>query len=162
MSVIKKRGNVSHLWKKMETQLPRIWRRLRYSMDFWSKLNQQVVQPHSPTCRRQRQWLGEWRTTHCRRAGLRPSKECERAQSTGPDEMHLGILRQLADEVAKLLFEKSWLSCEVPTGWKRGNIILIFKKGKRKTWGTTVQSVSPGKIMQQIFLGIVLGHMEKK
>ncbi|GAB0203170.1 mitochondrial enolase superfamily member 1 [Grus japonensis] len=59
----------------------------------------------------------------------------------GPDEMHLWVLRELVDEVAKplsIIFEKSWQSGKVPTDWKRG------------------------KIMEQILLEIVLGHMEKE
>ncbi|XP_050572495.1 uncharacterized protein LOC118259578 [Cygnus atratus] len=40
----------------------------------------------------------------------------------GRDKMHLKVLRELADEVAKLLsitFMKLWQSSEVPTEWKR-------------------------------------------
>jgi len=73
----------------------------------------------------------------------------------GPDKMQPIVLRALADVVAKplsMIFERSRQSRKLPGYWRKGNIVPIFKKGKKEhpgNYGPVSLASVPGKIMKK-------------
>ncbi|KAK4815363.1 hypothetical protein QYF61_001351 [Mycteria americana] len=87
-------------------------------------------------------------------------------KSMGPDEIHLRVLKELADVFTKLLsiiYQQSWLTGEVPADWRLANVTPIYKKGRKEDPGNyrpvSLTSV-PGKLMEQIILSAITRHVE--
>uniref|UniRef100_A0A8B9VLG6 Reverse transcriptase domain-containing protein n=1 Tax=Anas zonorhyncha TaxID=75864 RepID=A0A8B9VLG6_9AVES len=86
-------------------------------------------------------------------------------KSMGPDGIHLRILRELVEELAKplsIIYQQSWLLGKVPVNWRLANVTPIYKKGRRADPGNyrplSLTSV-PGKLMEQIILS-VMRHLQ--
>ena len=63
------------------------------------------------------------------------------------------------------MFEKLWLSGEIPDDWRKGHVTSIYKKGSKEDRGNyrplSLTSV-PGKIMEQIILDDMPDHMKNE
>ncbi|KFW81625.1 hypothetical protein N305_14700, partial [Manacus vitellinus] len=86
-------------------------------------------------------------------------------KSVGPDGIHPRVMRDLAEELVKLLSiicQQSWLPGEVPDDWKLANVMPIHKKGQKEDPGNyrpvSLTSV-PGKV-EQIILSAITQHLQ--
>ncbi|GAB0182431.1 mitochondrial enolase superfamily member 1 [Grus japonensis] len=83
-------------------------------------------------------------------------------KSMGPDEMRPRVLSERADVIVMPL---SNISGEVPEDWRKANVTLVFKKSKKEDPGNyrpvSLTSV-PGKVIEQLVLGIMSKHAEEK
>ncbi|PKU36877.1 rna-directed dna polymerase from mobile element jockey- hypothetical protein [Limosa lapponica baueri] len=78
------------------------------------------------------------------------------------------VLRELAEVIAgplSTIFERSWRTGEVPEDWRKDSVTPVFKKGKKEDPGNcrpvSLTSI-PGKMMEELILGILSKHMEEK
>ncbi|GAB0208703.1 mitochondrial enolase superfamily member 1 [Grus japonensis] len=89
-------------------------------------------------------------------------------KSMVPYGMHPRVVRELADVIARppsIIFESSWRTGEVPEDWRKANVTLVFKKGRKEDPGNyrpvSLTSI-PGKVMEQLILGVINKHVEEK
>ncbi|KFO80733.1 RNA-directed DNA polymerase from mobile element jockey, partial [Cuculus canorus] len=87
-------------------------------------------------------------------------------KSMGPDRIHPRVLKELADVLSKplsIIFQRSWLTGEVPLDWRLADVVPIYKKGCREDPGNyrpvSLTSV-PGKVMEQVILSAIMKHMQ--
>ncbi|TRZ07575.1 hypothetical protein HGM15179_019533 [Zosterops borbonicus] len=87
-------------------------------------------------------------------------------KSMGPDGIHPRVMRELADELVKLLciiYQQSWLTGDVPDDWNLANVTSIHKKGRKEDPGNyrpvSLTSVS-GKVMEQFILSVIMQRLQ--
>ncbi|GAB0181145.1 mitochondrial enolase superfamily member 1 [Grus japonensis] len=78
------------------------------------------------------------------------------------------VLRELADVIAvplSIIIERSWRTGEVPKDWRKAVITPVFRRGKEEDPGNyrpvSLTSI-PGKMMEQLLLGVTSKHVEEK
>ncbi|KAK4822388.1 hypothetical protein QYF61_014158, partial [Mycteria americana] len=87
-------------------------------------------------------------------------------KSIGPDEIHLRVLKELADVLTKplsIIYQQSWLTGEVPADWRLANVTPIFKKGRKEDLGNyrpVSVTLVLGKLMEQIIPSAITQHVE--
>ena len=87
-------------------------------------------------------------------------------KSMGPDRIHPRVLTKLAGVIAEPLsaiYQRSWLSGEVPEDWRLADVAPIYKRDHKEDLGNyrpgSLTSV-PGKVMEQIILGENTQHVQ--
>ncbi|PKU38262.1 rna-directed dna polymerase from mobile element jockey-like [Limosa lapponica baueri] len=88
-------------------------------------------------------------------------------KSMGLDEIHLRVLREVADVTAgplSIIFKRSW-GTEVPEAWRKANITPVYKKGKKENTENyrpiSLTSV-PGKAMERLALDVISKHLKEQ
>jgi len=85
-------------------------------------------------------------------------------RSMGPDGVHLRVLRELAKPFP-IIYQQSWLTEEVPDGWRLANMRPSTGRAGRRILETTgLETVSlalvPGKIMERFILSVLTRHVQ--
>lgn len=65
-------------------------------------------------------------------------------------------------ELLSAIYQRSWLSGEVPEDWRLADVTPIYKKGCKGdpgNWRPVSLTSAPGKVMEQIILGEITQHV---
>ncbi|NWT71497.1 RTXE polymerase, partial [Prunella himalayana] len=87
-------------------------------------------------------------------------------KSVRPDGIHPTVMKELADEITKplsIIYQKSWLTGEVPDDWKLANVTPIHKKGGKEdpnNYRPVSLTSVPGKEMEQFILSVITQHLQ--
>ena len=95
--------------------------------------------------------------------GLNPSK------ALGPDELHSGVLKELATEtelgpVFAHLFQKSLDMGEIPKEWSHANICPLYKKGDKAlayNYCPISMTCVPCKLPEHIVCSNIMAHLDE-
>lgn len=82
-----------------------------------------------------------------------------------PDGINLGVLRELAEVLAKLLpiiYQWSWLTGEVLVTWRLANVMPIYKGWKEDAGNHRPVSLTsvPWQVMEQITSSTIMQHIQ--
>ena len=80
-------------------------------------------------------------------------------KSMGPDGIHPRVLSELADVLAKptsITYQQSWLTGEVPVGWKLANVMPISKQGQKEESRSVSLTTVLGKVTEQLILSVIV------
>lgn len=84
----------------------------------------------------------------------------------GPDEIHLRVLRELVEVIAKLfslIYEQSWSTEEVPDSGRLAKMLPIYKKGQKedqRNYGPVSLTSVLGKVMEQNLVSVITCHVQ--
>lgn len=84
----------------------------------------------------------------------------------GPDEIHLRVLRELVEVIAKLfslIYEQSWSTEEVPDSGRLAKMLPIYKKGQKedqRNYSPVSLTSVLGKVMEQIILTVIMWQVQ--
>ena len=94
-------------------------------------------------------------------------KQLKTSSSPGPDLVHPRVLVEAADQLAKPLttiFKKSLSTGVLPTDWKLGVVVPIFKKGDRQVPGNyrpVSLTAIPCKVLESLIRDCLMAHLEE-
>ena len=83
----------------------------------------------------------------------------------GPDGVHLRILRELAELIAKIfstIYQCSWSTGEVSEDWRLATVTPIYRKGRKEdpeNYRPISLTSVPGKVMEQIIMREITRHV---